>query len=88
MDYGDIIYDKSNNESFKNKIESIQYKTYVAITRPIQGTSRERLHQEMELEPLCDRCRFRKLTCFVRLYKGLFQQYLIKSLRSNCAPNY
>ena len=29
MDYGGIIYDKPNNESFKNKIESIQYKAYI-----------------------------------------------------------
>ena len=32
LDYGDIIYDKPNNESFKNKIENIQYKTCIAIT--------------------------------------------------------
>ena len=35
MDYGDIIYDQPNNESFKNKIESIQYKTCIAIIRKI-----------------------------------------------------
>ena len=30
--YGDIIYDKPNNESFKNKIKNIQYKACIAIT--------------------------------------------------------
>ena len=35
LDYGDIIYDKPNNESFKNKIENIQYKTCIAITGAI-----------------------------------------------------
>ena len=47
LDYGDIIYDKPNNESFKNKIEKIQYKSCIAITGTIQGTSRERLYQEL-----------------------------------------
>ena len=35
LDYGDIIYDKPNNDSFKNKIENIQYKTCIAITGAI-----------------------------------------------------
>ena len=37
LDYGDIIYDKTNNESCKNKIENIQYKACIAITGAIQG---------------------------------------------------
>ena len=41
LDYGDIIFDKPNNESFKSRIESIQYKTSIAITEAVQGTSRE-----------------------------------------------
>ena len=41
-DYGDIVFDKPNNESFKSRIESIQYKACIAITGAIQGTSRER----------------------------------------------
>ena len=32
MDYGDIIYDKPNNESFKNKLERIQHKACITIT--------------------------------------------------------
>ena len=52
LDYADIIYDKPNNESFKSKIESVQYKACIAITGAIQGTSRERLYQELGLESL------------------------------------
>ena len=37
LDYGDIIYDKPDNEFFKNKIENIQYKACIAITGAIQG---------------------------------------------------
>ena len=55
LDYGDIIFDKANNESFKSRIESIQYKACVAITGAIQGTSRERLYRELGLESLSDR---------------------------------
>ena len=55
LDYGDIIFDKPNNESFKSRIESIQYKACVAITGAIQGTSRERLYRELGLESLIDR---------------------------------
>ena len=46
MDYGNIIFDKPNNESFKSRTESIQYKVCVAITGAIQGSSREHLHRE------------------------------------------
>ena len=78
MDYGDIIFDKPNNKSFKSRIESIQYKACVAITGAIQGTSRERLYRELGLESLSDRCWFRKLTFFYKIVKGLSPRYLTK----------
>ena len=37
LDYDDIIFDKPDNESFKSRIESIQYKASIAITGAIQG---------------------------------------------------
>ena len=43
LDYADIIFDKPDNESLKSRIESIQYKAYIAITRAIPGTSTGRL---------------------------------------------
>ena len=55
MDYGDIIYDRPHNESFKNKIENIQYKPCIAITSAIQGTLREDLYYALGLESLRDR---------------------------------
>ena len=76
LDYSNIIFDKPNNESFKSRIKSIQYKTCVAITRAIQGTSRECLYKELRLEPLGDRCWFRKLTFFYKIVKGLSPRYL------------
>ena len=41
LEYGDKLFDKPNNESFKSIIESIQYEPCIAITGAIQGTSRE-----------------------------------------------
>ena len=40
LDYGDIIYDQPNNESFCNKLETVQYNATLAITESIQGTSK------------------------------------------------
>ena len=43
IDYGDIIYDQPNNDSFCEKLESIQYKAALAITGAIHGTSRDKI---------------------------------------------
>ena len=88
LDYGDIIFDKPNNESFKSRIESIQYKACVAITGAIQGTSRERLYRELGLESLSDRCWFRKLTFFYKIVKGLSPRYLTKYVNLKSTSNY
>ena len=38
VDYGDIIYDQPQNESFCDKLESVQYKAALAITgKPYLG---------------------------------------------------
>ena len=45
--YAYVIFDKTNNESFKSRIENIQYKVYMAIAWAIQGTSTERILQRV-----------------------------------------
>ena len=40
LDYGDVIYDRAFNESFQNKLESVQYNAALAITGAIRGSSR------------------------------------------------
>ena len=47
IDYGDIIYDQPQNESFCEKLESVQYNVELAITGAIQGTSHESIYQEL-----------------------------------------
>ena len=43
LDYGYKIYDETFNESFHQRIESMQYNTAIAITGAIRGTSSEKL---------------------------------------------
>ena len=55
LDYANIIYDKPNNASFKNKIENVQYRACIAITGAIKGMSQECVYRELGLESLTDR---------------------------------
>ena len=43
IDYGDIIYDRPQNESFCKTFESVQYKVLLAISEAIQGISCEKI---------------------------------------------
>ena len=52
IDCGDIIYDQPQNDSFSQKLESIQYKAALAITGAIQGTSCDKIFQGLRLESL------------------------------------
>ena len=80
LDYADIIYDKSFNESFKTKREMVQYRAALVITGAIKGTSSDRLYQEIGLESPADRRWSRKLFFFRKIVNGLFPSYLQSSL--------
>ena len=67
LDYGDVIYDRAFNESFHQRLESIQYNAAIAITGTIRGTSSEKLFQELGLETLKSRRWFRKLYLFYKI---------------------
>ena len=49
LDYGDIICDQIFNESFHQRIESIQYNVTIAKTGAIRCTSSEKLRQGLGL---------------------------------------
>ena len=55
FDYGDVIYDQSYNNSFQAKLESYQYKTALAMTGAIRGSSTENLYQELGIEHIRSR---------------------------------
>ena len=64
LDYGDLIYDQPNNESFCQQIESVQYNATLAITGAITGTSRLKLYNKIRLKSLNCRQWFRTLCTF------------------------
>ena len=49
LDWGDLIYDQPNNESFTQKTERIQYNDVLTITGAIKGTSQNKLYCEIVL---------------------------------------
>ena len=67
LDYGAIIFDQPQDDSFCTKIESVQHNATLAITRVIQGTSREKLHKELGFETLKSRRWLKKLFCFYKI---------------------
>ena len=64
LDYGDIIYDQPNNESFCNLIEKVQYNAALAITGAIKGTSQLKIYNKLGIESLKFRRWFRHLCVF------------------------
>ena len=77
LDYGDIIYDQPHNESACEKLESVQYKVTSAITGAIQGTSREKIYQELGLESLRARRWHKDLSYMFKIMKEEAPNYLI-----------
>ena len=78
-----MIYDQTFNESFHQRIESIQYNAAIAITGAIRGTSSEKPYQELGLESLRSRRWLRKLCLFYKLYKNKSPSYLYDLIPDN-----
>ena len=76
LDYGDIIYQQTFNESFHQRIESIQYNAAIAITDAIRGTFSKKIYQELDLESIRSRRWLRKLCLFYKIYKKISPFYL------------
>ena len=76
LDYGDVIFDQAFNNSFHQRLESIQYNATPAIAGAIRGTSKEKLYQELGFESLQSRKWFRKLSLFYKILKYESPPYL------------
>ena len=76
IDYGDIIYDQPNNDSFCNMIERVQYNAALAITGAIKGTSQLKIYKEFGLESLKFRRWFTRLRFFYKLRSTQTPKYL------------
>ena len=84
LDYGDVLYDKTFNNSFLAKMESIQYNACLAITGAIRGTSREKIYQELGLESLQLRRWYRKFCLFCNGFKIEHTKYLFHLISVRC----
>ena len=67
LDYADIIYYKPCNETFKEKLEAVQYNACLAITGALSGTSQEGIYREFGLETLNNRRWSRNLLFFHKI---------------------
>ena len=70
-------YDRSQNESFCEKLESVQYKAALARTGTMQGTSHDKIYQELGLESLKSRKWYKRLSCMFKIMKKEAPNYLI-----------
>ena len=55
LDYEDIIYDKLLDESFKSKLETIQYHAALLISGTFKGTCGDCLYKKLGFESLAQR---------------------------------
>ena len=76
LEYADVIYDQPSNNSFSDKIESVQYNAALAITGAIRGTSKDKLYKELGLEYLSSRRWFKRLCLFHKIYHNKSPGYL------------
>ena len=76
LDYVDIIYDKPLTESFKDKLEMVQYNAALVITGAFKGTSRDRIYIELGLESLAEWRWSGKIFFFHKIVNGLLPVYL------------
>ena len=76
LDYADVIYDKPLTESFKDKLEMVQYNAALVITGTFKGTSRDRIYRELGLESVAKRRWSRRIFFFHNIINGLLPVYL------------
>ena len=97
IDYGDTIYEQPQNESFCEKLKSVQYKVALAITGAIKRSSREKISQVLGFESLKSRRWYKRLSCMFNKMNDKAPCYLkniipkchqCTRLRNNCLPTF
>ena len=80
-----------------DKLESAQYKSSLAITGAIPGTSRDKLYQKLGLKSLKSKRWYKRLSCMFKIMKKEAPNYLINLIpkceqtirrRNNRIPSY
>ena len=69
-------------------MQKVQYKACLAITGAIQGTSRQKMYDELGLHTLIERRWRGKLTYFYKIVNGLLSEYLYLYLKVPSQENY
>ena len=70
------MYGKPLTESFKGKLEMVQYNAALAITVAFKGTSRDRINREFGLESLAEGRWSRRIFFFHKIINGFLPVYL------------
>ena len=86
LDYGDVIY-HNQRQDLMNLIEQVQYKAALLVSGCWQGTSREKLYQELGWESLSDRRWCRRMTMFYKISNGMTPSYLLNHIPEQTTPN-
>ena len=73
---GDVIYDEASNGTFHQKLESIQCNACIALSGANSRPSREKLCQELDLDPLQQRRWYWKLCLFYKIFTENKSVYL------------
>ena len=68
LDYGDVLYDQGFNNSFRAKMEFIQYNACLAMTGAIQDTSRKNIYQKLGLGSFQLRRWYKRLSLFYKVF--------------------
>ncbi len=75
LDYGDVIF-HNQRADLMDIIERVQYKAALIVSGCWQGTSREKLYNELGWESLSDRRWVRRLSLFYKISHGIAPSYL------------
>ena len=75
LDYGDIIY-HNQRMYMMNLIEKVQYKAGLVASGCWQGTSQDKLYNELGRESLSDRRWYRRLCLFYKIINHDTSRYL------------
>ena len=78
LDYADVIFDKTSNATFSNRIESTQYNAFSVITGTIR--SKEKLYKELGFEAMKEGKWFRRLCYFYKILNNQVPAYLYSLL--------
>ena len=77
LDYGDVIY-HNQREDLMTLVEQVQYKAALIVTGCWQGSSREKLYDELGWESLSERRWGRRMTLYYKIVNGQTPAYLFE----------